>query len=50
MIAYSPGETCTKSGIYQNTTTKNEVTVVKGEPFPPTPSASQEYKLVMPVR
>lgn len=45
-MSFQPGETCSTSGIYKNTTTKNEVTVVKGEPFPPTAGPSQTYVLV----
>lgn len=41
-----PGTTTPKSGQYQNTTTKTEVTAVKGEPLPPTPKPGQAYKLV----
>ena len=43
---YSPGHIAEASGIYRNTTTKHEVTVVKGEPFPPTPAKGQFYTLV----
>jgi len=41
-----PGQTSPKSGQYQNTSTKKEVTVPKGRPMPPTPKAGQRYKLV----
>jgi hypothetical protein len=41
-----PGTKAGTSGQYQNTTTKNEVTVTKGEPLPPTPKSGQGYKLV----
>lgn len=33
------------SGQYRNNTTRTEVTVVKGEPLPPTRSAGQTYTL-----
>lgn len=42
----SPGQQAPTSGQYQNTTTKTEVTVVKGEPLPPTPGKGQQYRLV----
>ena len=45
-----PGTKADKSGQYQNTTTKTEVTVTKGEPLPPTPGAGQKYKLVDPTK
>lgn len=47
---YTPGEKAPKSGQYQNTTTKNEVTVVKSEPMPPTPKSGQKYVLVDPTK
>lgn len=43
---FRPGEKCPKSGQYINTMTRTEVTVVKGESFPPTPKPNQRYKLV----
>lgn len=45
-----PGTTAPKSGQYENTKTKNEVTVVKGDPLPPTPKPNQNYKLVDPTK
>jgi len=42
---YKPGEIAKISGQYQNTTTKTEVTVTKGEPIPPTPRPGQHYVL-----
>lgn len=45
-----PGEIAEISGQYQNTTTKNEVTVTKGEPMPPTPRPGQGYVLVDPTK
>ena len=46
MSKLKPGMPAPKSGQYQNTETKTEVTVVKGEPLPPTPKPNQPYKLV----
>jgi hypothetical protein len=43
---YKPGQTVPVSGQYKNTTTKTEVTSVKGEPLPPTPKSGQSYILV----
>lgn len=45
-----PGTKVDKSGQYQNTTTKTEVTVTKREPLPPTPKPGQRYKLVDPTK
>ena len=45
MRYYRPGQTAPVSGQYRNTTTGTEVTVTKGEPFPPTPGAGQVYVL-----
>ena len=45
-----PGSPAPKSGQYQNTATKNEVTATKGTPLPPTPKAGQGYKLVDPTK
>ncbi len=48
---FSPGQTCPKSGqwgiywVSNGVYTGRERTVVKGEPFPPTPSAGQGYAL-----
>ena len=50
MKTYNPGEKAPVSGQYQNPTTKTEVTVVKGEPLPPTPGKGQGYKLVDPTK
>lgn len=47
---YKPGEIAKKSGQYQNTTTKTEVTGTKGEPLPPTPKSGQRYKMVDPTK
>lgn len=47
---YYPGEKAPVSGQYQNPTTRTEVTVVKGEPLPPTPGKGQGYKLVDPTK
>jgi len=40
---YKPGQPAPFSGQYENTKTKTEVTVTKGEPLPPTPKSGQEY-------
>lgn len=42
---YTPGEEAPKSGQYRNTSTDREVTVVRGEPLPPTPKPGQKYVL-----
>lgn len=48
---YKPGDTCPRSGQYAivwantGTRTGSERTVVKGEPFPPTPQSGQGYVL-----
>jgi hypothetical protein len=47
---YKPGEKAPKSGQYKNTSTKTEVTVVKGKPLPPTPKSDQEYVMVDPTK
>lgn len=44
--AFKPGQIASTSGQYKNISTKNEVTVTKGEPLPPTPKAGQKYTLV----
>jgi hypothetical protein len=47
---FKPGETAKRSGQYEQVGPRGghgkEVTVVKGEPFPPTPSPGSTYKLV----
>ena len=43
---FKPGEKAPVSGQYMNIYTKTEVTVVKGEPLPPTPGKNQRYRLV----
>lgn len=43
---YKPGDKAPTSGQYKNLNTGNEVTVVKGEPLPPTPRKNQKYILV----
>jgi hypothetical protein len=40
---YKPGQTAPVSGQYKNTTTKTEVTTIKGEKLPPTPKSGHEY-------
>lgn len=47
---YKPGEIAPTSGQYKNSSTKTEVTVVKGEPMPPTPGKGQNYTLVDPTK
>jgi len=42
---FKPGETSKVSGQYKNIQTGKEVTVTRGEPFPPTPKKRQRYKL-----
>jgi len=42
----SPGTKAPASGQYRNNTTRTEVTVVRGEPLPPTPKSKQTYTLV----
>jgi hypothetical protein len=44
---YEPGDTVPDSGIYQNTTTGDRVTVNRGDPFPPTPGPGQSYRPVV---
>lgn len=41
-----PGTKAPASGQYRNNNTRTEVTVVRGEPLPPTKSAGQTYTLV----
>ena len=41
-----PGEIAEVSGQYKNIQTGKEVTVTRGEPFPPTPKKRQRYILV----
>jgi hypothetical protein len=43
---YTPGQKAPASGQYKNPGTGKEVTVVKGEPLPPTPKSGQGYVLV----
>jgi YjzC-like protein len=50
---YKPGEIVPVSGLYtvvspNGQTTNKRVTSVKGEPFPPTDTANQAYKLDEP--
>lgn len=52
---YRPGEEAERSGQYEivgprGGRTGVERTVVKGEPFPPTPEAGQQYILVDPTK
>lgn len=41
-----PGSKAPVSGQYRNNATRTEVTVVRGEPLPPTPRAGQTYTVV----
>jgi hypothetical protein len=41
----TPGTKAPVSGQYRNNTTRNEVTVVRGEPLPPTPKSGQTYTI-----
>ena len=50
MATFKPGDEAPRSGQYRNTTTGHEVTVVRGEPLPPTPKSGQRYTLVDPTR
>lgn len=47
---YKPGEIAEVSGQYKNIKTEREVTVTKGEPFPPTPKKNQGYILIDPTK
>jgi hypothetical protein len=52
---YKSGENAPKSGQYEivgprGGKTGAERTVVKGEPFPPTPQSGQQYRLVDPTK
>lgn len=43
--SYRPGQQVPFSGQAENRRTKTEVTVVKGERFPPTPKSGDGYKM-----
>lgn len=47
---FKPGQIALKSGQYKNLKTKEEITVTRGEPLPPTPKRGQGYKLVDPTK
>jgi len=47
---FKPGQIAPRSGQYRNTATGTEVTVTRGEPFPPTPGKGQKYVLVDPTK
>lgn len=53
---YRPGQTCPTSGQYRvvdcatGRPTGHEVTVVRGEPFPPAPRSGLCYELADPTR
>lgn len=40
-----PGTKAPASGQYRNNVTRTEVTVVRGEPLPPTPKPGQTYTI-----
>lgn len=42
---FKTGEKADISGQYKNNETGREVTITKGEPFPPTPEKGQKYIL-----
>lgn len=43
---FKPGQSVPKSGQALNTRTRTEVTVTRGEPFPPTPKSGDKYRIV----
>jgi hypothetical protein len=43
---FKPGQSVPYSGQAVNQRTHNEVTVVRQEPFPPTPKSGDTYKMV----
>ena len=45
-----PGNIASKSGIYKETGTNRRVTVVKGEPMPPTTKPNHKYTIVVPTK
>lgn len=47
---YRPGQIAPRSGQYVNNRTRREVTVVRGEPLPPTPKPGQTYTLADPTK
>jgi hypothetical protein len=44
---FRPGQKASVSGQYKNNATGSEVTVVKGEPFPPASKPNQSYSLAL---
>ena len=54
--SHKPGNIAPRSGQYSiigprgGSTRESERTVVRGEPFPPTPKRGQRYKLVDPTK
>lgn len=40
---FKPGNIAPRSAQYRNISTGGEVTVTRGEPFPPTPKSGQKY-------
>lgn len=53
-MPYKPGQKAPRSGQYQQIGPRGgkgkEVTVVRGEPFPPAPSKGTKYKIVDPTK
>jgi hypothetical protein len=47
-VPLKPGTPAPQSGLYWNSSTKTEVTTVKGQPLPPTPKPGQGYELKDP--
>lgn len=47
---YKPGQQVPKSGQAENRRTHNEVTVTKGERFPPTPRKGDQYVITDPTK
>jgi len=54
--SHKPGNIAPRSGQYKiigprgGSTGKGKRTIVRGEPFPPTPKAGQRYKMVNPTK
>ena len=49
-IEFLSAQTCQKSGVYEFTFTKERVTVVKGEPFPPIKNKLDKFICVRATR
>jgi hypothetical protein len=50
MATHKPGTPAPKSGQYQQTGRKTEITAVKGKPLPPTSRPGGSWKLVDPTK